>query len=367
MKIAQIVPRMESGGVERGTLEVARALTDASHQAVVVSEGGAMVEELIDGGARHIALGVARKSPRSLLNVRPLAELMSQERFDVVHCRSRLPAWLTVLALRTMSEPKPHLVTSIHGLYSVSRYSAVMAKGELIEVVSNSAKDYLLQNYPGVDSSKIRVIHRGIDPLVYNSSVRPSAQWMELWEKETDNARATSEPVLTLAGRLSPLKGHNAFLSTLETLSAKGRPHIGLIVGGEEGRHRKYLTMLKRRVVESDHLRDRVFFVGHRPDIAQIFSISDFVLSLSMQPESFGRTVLESLSLGTPVVGFDHGGVGEILEAIYPAGRVSTMNPEDVASRIIELENAPQPIGKHSMTLERMCDSTISMYQELAG
>ena len=176
-----------------------------------------------------------------------------------------------------------------------------------------------------------------------------------------------ADPVLTLAGRVTRLKGQQEFLSVLEYLNSTGFACRGLIVGSEESRHRRYARALHERVSRSVHLENRVWFTGQRSDVREIFSVSSFVLSLSTKPESFGRTVLEALSLGTPVVAFDHGGVGEILKQVFPVGAVTLGDIPAVAGRIVDLYQSSYAVQPHEMTLEKMCARTIAMYEELSS
>ncbi len=358
---------MESGGVERGTVEVASALSRSNHEPIVISEGGAMVGELERLGVRHEPMAVARKTPRSLQGIGQIAAFLRQEKVDIVHCRSRLPAWLTLIALGRVGQSRPRFVTSVHGLHSVSRYSAVIGRGERIEAVSNTAREYLLQNYPRVDQSRVRVIYRGIDPSQYYMNFRPSDEWMRSWSQCMREFNPDAVPVLTLAGRVTRLKGQQEFLSVLEKLNSTGFPCRGLIVGSEDSRHRQYARALRERVSRSVHLENRVWFTGQRSDVREIFSVSSCVLSLSTKPESFGRTVLEALSLGTPVVAFDHGGVGEILKQVFPVGAVKLGDIPAASGRIVDMCQSSQSIKPHGMTLEKMCARTIAMYEELTS
>ena len=348
-------------------MEVASALTRANHEPIVISEGGTMVDELERLGVRHERMSVARKSPRSLRGIGHIADFLNRERVDIVHCRSRLPAWLTLLALRRVRRNRPRFVTSVHGLHSVSPYSAVIGRGELVEAVSNTAREYLLENYPEVDQSRVRVIYRGIDPSRYNRDFKPSNEWMKSWNQRMQEFNPDSDPILVLPGRLSRLKGHQEFLSVLEQLNSNDFPCRGLIVGSEDSRHRRYVRALHRRIEQSAFLRSRVWFTGQRSDIREIFSVSSCVLSLSTKPESFGRTVLESVSLGTPVVAFDHGGAGEILKQVFPMGAVKFGDVSAVADRVVELDRTHHAIKQHEFTLEKMCSRTMAMYEELAS
>lgn len=367
MKIVQVVPRLESGGVERGTVEVATALAATEHDPIVISEGGRMVAELAAHGVRHVQMQVGRKTIGCLSAIRQLESFFNQEKVDIVHCRSRLPAWLTMLALGRMSQSRPRFVTSVHGLHSVSRYSAIVARGDRVEVVSRTAREYLEDNYQGVDPDKIRLILRGIDPEKYYPSFRPSQDWIDDWNEHVREFNPDALPVVTLAGRISRLKGHDDFLSVLEMLNRGGRSCKGLIVGGHGGRHTRYAESLKKRVQGSSMLRNNVWFAGHRSDLREILSASDVVLSLSRTPESFGRTVLEALSLGIPVVAYDHGGVGEILQELYPRGATRLGDLDSVASNIKAVLDNSASIADHTMTLQRMCSETIAMYEELAA
>ena len=145
MKVLQILPAMNAGGVERGTLEVAAHLVKYGHEALVVSSGGRMVSALEALGARHFTLPVHRKNPLSLRQVRPLRQLLEKQRPDIVHIRSRVPGWLAWLAWRGMDPAtRPRLVSTVHGFYSVNRYSAIMTKGERVIAVSDSIRDYIL-------------------------------------------------------------------------------------------------------------------------------------------------------------------------------------------------------------------------------
>ncbi len=367
MKIVQVVPRLESGGVERGTVEVAAALAQTEHDPIVISEGGSMVGQLEALGVRHEQMNVGRKTVGSLLSIGQLASFLRREQVDIVHCRSRLPAWLTMLALRRMSQPRPRFVTSVHGLHSVSRYSAIVARGDRIEVVSRTAKEYLERSFQGVDTDKIRLILRGIDPEKYYPTFSPSKEWTKDWNERVQEFNPDAHPIITLAGRITRLKGHDDFLSVLEMLNREGRSCKGLIVGGHGGRHTRYAATLEKRVQGSSTLRNNVWFTGHRNDLREILSASDVVLSLSRTPESFGRTVLEALSLGTPVVAYDHGGVGEILQELYPKGAARLADLDSVASKIKAVLDNSASIAEHSMTLQKMCAETIAMYEELAS
>ena len=136
LTVVQLLPALDSGGVERSTLEIAAALVAAGHRSIVVSAGGRLVAPLEAAGSEHVALAIGRKSPRAWLAMRALRAKLADWRPDIVHARSRLPAWLGWFALRGLPAPRPHFVTTVHGLNSPGRYSGVMVRGERVVCVS---------------------------------------------------------------------------------------------------------------------------------------------------------------------------------------------------------------------------------------
>ena len=185
MKVLQILPELNAGGVERGTLELADYLVRHGHKSLVVSNGGQLVSQLEKQGSQHIALPVHRKSPLSLLQVRPLRRLLERERPDILHIRSRVPGWIAWLAWRGLDpNARPHFVSTVHGFTSVNFYSAIMTRGERVIAVSDSIRDYVRQNYPKVMQEIIRVIPRGIEPKDYSRDFQPDPMWREAWRKQ---------------------------------------------------------------------------------------------------------------------------------------------------------------------------------------
>ena len=364
MKVIQILPELESGGVERGTLEVGKSLTEQGHQSIVISNGGRLVERLETEGSRHITLPVHKKRLNSLKQVKVLRALFEQERPDVIHLRSRVPAWLAWLAWRKMDpKTRPRLVTTVHGMYSVNFYSKIMTRGEAVICVSNSVKDYVIKNYPDVPEDKLTVIHRGVDPskLIYDSL--PSDEWLAEWHAQFPETK--NKKLLTLPGRITRLKGHEDFLKIITALKDSG--YHGLIAGGAHPKKIQYLEEIKALAQEMG-VADRVTFTGHRSDLQNIISISSIVLSLTQQPESFGRTTLEALALGKPVIGYEHGGVGEILDALLPSGKIPLGDIESVINLIKVWETHPvKPEKTYPFTLARMLSQTVGLYQTLAA
>ncbi len=363
MKVVQILPELESGGVEQGTLEVARHLVGHGHESVVISAGGRLTDKLLAQGSRHVTLPVGRKSPRTLALVPQLRRWIASEKPDILHLRSRVPAWVAWLAWRGLSaSSRPRLVTTFHGFYSVNPWSAIMTKGERVICVSQAIHDHIRACYPAVNPDVLRVIPRGIDPAAFPHGHQPDPAWRETFYARFPATRG--KRLVTLPGRVTRLKGHHDFLAILAALDD---PSVhGLIAGGTHPRKLAYQESLSREITRLG-LDHRVTLTGSRPDMREVLAASDVVLSLSTQPESFGRTTLEALSLGRPVVGYNHGGVAEILAAILPAGQVPPGDTTAATTRLREfLAHPPAVPATHPFTLQRMLDSTLAVYQELA-
>lgn len=367
LTVVQTIPALDAGGVERGTVEVAAELVARGHRAVVVSAGGRMTVELESVGAEHFTLPIHAKSPATLRLVRPLRRLIGELGADVLHSRSRVPAWVSYLAWRGMKPGcRPRFVTSVHGLYSVNRWSAIMTRGEVVEAVSDAARRYIIDNYPRVPESRVRVIHRGVDPKEFPHGFTPDPAWLERWRNEFPELRGRR--LITMIGRLTRLKGHAEMIGLISELRDSGLPVHGVIVGGVDPRRARYAREL-RELVRDSKLEHHITFTGHRGDVREIAAISDVVLSLSTTPESFGRSVLEAVRLGTPVLGWDHGGVGEVLAAVHPAGAVPLGDTTELARRAATLLAQPKSLVPLTtrFTKREMLDRTIALYEELAG
>ena len=276
-----------------------------------------------------------------------------------------MPGWIAYLAWRKMDKAtRPRLVSTVHGFYSVNRYSAVMTKGERVIAVSESIRDYIIKNYPYTPEKMISVIHRGVDPAQFSRGFQPDEAWLEKWHAEQPQIKGKN--VLLLPGRITRLKGHGDFFRLIAELKKHGRPAHGLIAGDAHPKKLDYLAELKSQLAEMD-LADDITFLGHRGDVREIMAVSDVVCALSQQPESFGRTVLEAMAIGKPVLGHDCGGVGELLSAVFPAGKV----PLGDAATLLEkaaliLDESPQPhVPQGAFTLDAMCAGTLALYADL--
>jgi glycosyltransferase involved in cell wall biosynthesis len=365
LTVLQVLPALESGGVERGTLEVAQTLVEHGHRALVISAGGRLVAPLLAAGAEHFAWPIGEKAFKTLRLVRTLRAFLQERQVDIVHARSRVPAWIVWLAWRRMNPlTRPRFVTTVHGLYGVSRYSRIMTQGERVIAVSNTVRDYILREYPDSLPWRIQVIHRGVDGQAYPHGWKPDPVWQQAFF--TQFPKAAGKQLVTLPGRITRLKGHEDFIELIARMKRRGLPVHGLIVGGATSSKERYLQKLRYRV-RSMGLEDDISLTGQRDDLKNILAISSLVLSLSSQPESFGRTTLEALRLGVPTAGYDHGGVGEILRAIYPAGLLPFDRIDESSQRIAQLLQQPEPVPAGDFfPLQAMLDQTLAVYDQLA-
>jgi len=365
LTVLQMLPALESGGVERGTIEVARALVERGHRALVMSAGGRQVAPLTQSGAEHFAWPIGRKSLKSLLLVGKLRKFLLEQNVDIVHARSRVPAWIAFLAWRGMNPAtRPRFVTTVHGLYGVNRYSRVMMQGERIIAVSNTVRDYILREYPDTLPWRIQVVHRGVDGEAYPYGWKPDPAWQQAFLAQFP--QTAGKQLLTLPGRITRLKGHEDFIELVARLKRRGLPVHGLIVGGASASKQRYLQKLQYRV-RSMGLQDDISLTGQRDDLKNILAISNLVLSLSSRPESFGRTTLEALRLGIPTAGYDHGGVGEILRVVYPAGLLPLDRIDQTCQCLARLLQHPEPVPAGDFfPLQAMLDRTLALYEQLA-
>lgn len=364
MKVLQVLPALNSGGVERGALDLARALVQRGHESLVMSSGGRMVAQLVAEGSRHIEFPIHEKSPRSLWRVRGLRRQLAELAPDIVHVRSRIPAWMVWLAVgRRPRQERPALVSTFHGLYSVSRYSAIMGCGDRVIAISHNVYDYIRENYPQIDPSKITVIHRGVDTHHFSRGGLPDPQWSERFFSEYP--RAAGKPLLLMPGRLSRWKGQIEFIELVAALHARGTPCHGLVAGEPTPGKDDYLQEL-RELARARGLAEDVSFLGHRSDMENLYAVSAVVFNLSRHAEPFGRTVIEALAMGVPVVAYDYGGPAESLRDCLPQGLVPVGDEEALAEATLRMLQAPpQIVLPRQFTLEAQVEATLAVYRDL--
>ncbi|WP_334179191.1 glycosyltransferase family 4 protein [Pseudoxanthomonas sp.] len=367
LTVVQLLPALESGGVERSTLEIADALVRAGHRAVVVSAGGRLEPALRATGAEHVVLDIGRKSLLSLRHVVALRRLFAEVGADIVHARSRLPAWLGLWAVRGLpATTRSRFVTTMHGLNSPGRYSAVMTYGERVICVSDTVRRYLLHHYPRTDPARLAVIPRGIDPAQFPRAAHPDLD-ARAWAAAQHPALSGDGPLLLLPGRGTRLKGHREAIALLARLRATGMDARLWMPGTREAGRGPYVAALEAEA-QSGGVADALVIAPPITEIARAYAASDLVLQLSRKPEAFGRTVIEALSVGRPVVGWAHGGVGELLAELQPPGAVPAFDEDRLFDTVkAMLAHPPPPLATmHAYTLRAMQDATLALYHDLA-
>lgn len=362
LTVVQLIPALNAGGAERSALEIGRALVQAGHRSVVISAGGRMLEQLLDDGSEHVTLELGRKSLSTLTQLAALRRVLREIKPDIVHARSRLPAWMGWWAIKGM-RPRPHFVTTVHGLNTPGRYSGILLRGERVIAVSQTLRDYVLSHYRWLEPSRVRVIPRGIDPETFPYGHRPDDAWQKAFFAEFP--ALSGAPLLTLPGRGTRLKGHRDAIELLADLKRRGIEARLLLLGVIEPGREAYVAELNE-LIRLRGVTSEVVLTPPRHDVRDIYAVSALVLQLSNKPESFGRTVTEALALCRPVLGYAHGGVGELLAELYPAGRVPPGDRERLVERAAELLRVAPPISPlQSYRLADMQKATLSLYDEI--
>ena len=363
LTVVQLVPGLDSGGAERSTLEIAAALVRAGHRSFVISGGGRLVEQLEHEGSRHIKVPIGNKRPWTLRHIATLRRIFDTLEPDVAHARSRLPAWLAWLAMRRMPLP-PRFITTVHGLNSPGRYSGILLKGERVICVSETVRQWVAQHYAGVEPDKLVVVPRGVDPAAFPRGHRPSAEWRATIERQ--HPALAGVPLLLLPARGTRLKNHADAIEVLARLREAHGIEAGLwLLGARDPGREAYVAEVEAHALKRG-VAARVAITEPRSDIVDAYGMAAVVLQVSGKPESFGRTVVEALSVGVPVAGYAHGGVGELLRELLPAGAVALGDVEALTSVAANwLRHPPEVPSPARYRLSRMQEATLALYTEI--
>jgi glycosyltransferase involved in cell wall biosynthesis len=363
MHVVQALAALSVGGSEFVATELTEYLVGQGVKVTVLAAPGPLQERVEAAGADILPWPVNRKRLGTLRYIGKLRRWLKTNKPDLVHVHSRLPALLTVRALRGLPEAqKPALVTSMHGHYSVSRYSGQMAQGDAVIAVSEAIRDYTLHNYP-VEPERVHVIHGGASHAAFPYGYQPPGSWMR--DTLAEFPELKDKRWLCLPGRLSRYKGHAPFINLISALSRTHPGVHGIIVGAGRAGSRYHDELVGLAVAGG--VRDRITFTGERQDIREWMAASELVFNLcSDPPEAFGRTVLEALYLGRPMVAWNHGGVAEILARIYPFGAVPPDNGAALLAQTATFLSQAPPVPKSdAFTLESSMHQTLELYRSL--
>jgi len=376
--ILQVLPALETGGVERTTIDIAKAIVEAGWTALVASEGGRMQHELERVGAEHVVMPLASKNPLQIhRNAASLSALVYDRGISLVHARSRAPAWSALMAARRGKVP---FVTTFHGTYGLKGpfkrlYNSVMTRGDRVIANSNFIAGRVREDYGvglGEDAERLVTIPRGIETTRFFNPAAVSAeriiQLAERW-RLTDGL-----PVIMLPGRLTRWKGQTVLIEALKHYGQ--HDVICVLVGDDQGRT-KYREELED-LVREHNLESVVRFVGNCSDMAAAYMLADVVVSASTDPEVFGRIAVEAQAMGRPVIATDHGGARETILPGKTGWLVPPGDSLELASALRKAVHLDPDIRAQMATagrehvmeeyrVELMAARTMFVYRELLG
>ncbi len=369
--VMQIIPELSSGGAEQGCIDVADALVKAKAHAIVVSHGGTRLSDLARVGATHINLPVHSKNPLIMWrNIHKIRQLIKKHNVDIVHARSRAPAWS---AFKACEHTNAHFITTCHAPYNFHNntkkfYNSSMSRGERVIAISNYVAQYLHENY-GLDEETLRLIPRGIPMDRFHPSLVTSERLITL----TREWRIPEgKNIVMLPGRLSRWKGHHDFVKALSLI--KRKDVFGLIIGSDQGRT-EYRAELEQFILDNGMER-RMRMIDHCSDMPSAYMLSTVVVSASTDPEGFGRIPVEAQAMGRPIVATNHGGAMETVLHGETGWLVPPSNPQKLAQAIEEaLSLTPEQRAilatramhhvAQNFTKDHMTGRTLDVYAEL--
>lgn len=313
--ILQIIPELDTGGAELSAIEIADAIVRADGRALVLSEGGRLAPRIAASGGEFVPFAAATKNPvRLLWNAHAIRRMIESEGVDLVHARSRAPAWSALIAARRAGVP---FVTTYHGAYNEKTrlkraYNAVMAKGDIVIANSLYTKRLIETRY-GTPADRIRVIYRGVDGGTFD----PAA----ISEKRKAALRArwgagSETRIILQPARLTAWKGQSTVIEAARLLEAEGRLGDSLVVlaGDAQGRT-AYRQQLESEVAAAG-LERKIILPGHVDDIPAALAMAHLAVVASIEPEAFGRVATEAQAMGCPVIATDIGAPPETVAAV---------------------------------------------------
>jgi glycosyltransferase involved in cell wall biosynthesis len=384
--IIQILPALNSGGVERGVVDIAKAVDKSGFKSIVLSSGGLMVGQFSGTNIKHILLPLGSKNPFTIYsNIAKIAKIIEENQADLIHIRSRAPGWSAYFAWKKLQKNgnKCQMISSVHGSYSLNlfsdkisklklKYNSVMLKPKFIIVVSNFIKNYVATNYSNLENlmnKEIRVIHRGVD-VDYFSALKVSkyriTDLISKWGLPDD------KQIIMLPARITGWKGHEFLISALAKVQNPN--FFCIMVGGVFG-HDKFASKIEQQIKEKN-LQGKVKLVGQTKDMPAAYLVSDVVISASIKPEAFGRIAIEAGSMGRIIIATNIGGS---LETVLDkkTGFLIEVNDADGLAKTIDQvltmdendkKKMQEDATKHiteNFSNQKMLQKTIEFYQQI--
>ncbi len=360
MRIVQIIPELNEGGVERGVVELNREFVKKGIESFVISAGGKLENQINIAGGNHVKFDVCSKNIFTAFSrVKGLKKILKEIKPDIIHVRSRVPAWLVYFANKKLNIK---VVSTVHGFNSVGFYSSIMQKSDAVICVSNSIKEYIQKHYK-TSENKITVIPRGIDLELFNPK-NIDETFIENFKKEFN---LKDKFIVSSVGRVTQLKDYETFIKAILILKKEIPNIVGLIVGGVRSDKEDYLNSLKSLIKELD-LEENIIFTGSQSKIEQIYALSDVVISSSKKPESFGRAVAEAICMNKPVIATNHGGVKDIIIENENGFFFEVGNDKELANNILKskkLNFDGYGYISNNFSLGNMLNRTIKVYFKL--
>jgi glycosyltransferase involved in cell wall biosynthesis len=376
--ILQVIPHLSAGGAERTTVEIAEALTSAGAKALVATTGGRLEGELTRVGGELIRIdSLASKNPLTIYgNATVLAKIIAKRGVDIVHARSRAPAWTALWAARRMKKP---FVTTYHGVYNAKTplkrwYNAVMARGDVVIANSNFTADHVRKEHPEA-AERIVTVHRGVDISRFSPEAVPPARKASLAKEWRLPEPAPA--LILLPARMTGWKGHREAIAAASLLKARNSQPWRMIFAGDPQGRSGYLHELLQ-LIKQHGLDDRIAMVGHCDDMPAAFALADIVIAPSNEPEAFGRVAAEAGAMGVPVIGSDVGGQAEIIVQGQTGFVVPPGDPAALADAMADLlDRGPdgrKTMGEAAITRIRqkfttlaLQQATLAVYERLLG
>ncbi len=373
ISILQVLPALNTGGVERGTVDIAAALAKNKIGSFVASSGGHLVSKLYHLKTEHFCIpSLKNKNPiQIILNAFRLAKIIKKHKIKIIHARSRAPAWSAYLAAKMT---KCIFVTTFHGTYNINfpkglkkKYNSIMTQGERIIAVSEFIKKHIIDNY-AIDPRKIKVIHRGVDLGLFSEN---NIAGQRLIDMKAKTPIPDDKFIIMMPGRITPWKGHKIMFQALAHLHRKD---LCCLVVGDVSQKPSYYQELQSFIKEKK-IEDQVIFTGDIKDMPTIYKLSDLVVAPSIEPEAFGRIPIEAQAMGKIIIASDIGGFKETIidkKTGFLFERGDSKALANIIAQVIAMPlKTKTQMSKDAIenatnfSLDKMQVETLSLYKEL--